>query len=115
MSEQDGAELEYDSFDLTNISQRNGFQLPPPRKRENLNDFLSNLTMKDTIPKQDVRKIWLRKTEERDKALRQLRDAKSKIEYWMAKARTADEMVAKCDEDLQKLDALIMADILANR
>ena len=59
MIEQDGTELEYDSFDLTNISQRNGFQLPPPRKRENLNDFLSNLTMKVTIPKQDVRKMDL--------------------------------------------------------
>ena len=112
MTEQD-AELEYD---LTDISQpRNDFQLPPQRKRENLNDFLSKLAMNDTIPKQDIRKIWVGKKEEREKALRQLREAKSKIEYWMAKARIADQMVAKCDEDLQKLDALVMADILTNR
>jgi len=104
---------EYDDADLVSISQGNEVQLPPARKRESLNDFLGNLTMKETIPKQDIRRMWVKKSEERDRACKQLRDAKSKIAYWMSKARVSEEVVNKCEQDLQKLEALVLADIYA--
>ena len=52
------------------------------------------------------------KSVEREKALKQLKDIKRKLEYWFAKKRFDVDVIQQCDSVLQKLDMAIMSDIV---
>ena len=95
-------ELEYDDSNLVSISQENQIQVPPPKSREKLCDFLMTLARKDVFPKEDLRKLWVKKKAERTKALKEWRDAKSRLKYWTAKARASEDKVNQCDQELLK-------------
>ena len=112
MSYDDNVELEYDSSDLMTTSMRSSFVIPPRRKEESLNVFLTNVYKTDTnLSKQDMRRTWAKVSQEREAAVKQYRSAKEKITYWMAKAKAAEKLVNDCEAKLQELDALVIADI----
>ena len=102
-------DLEYDNTDLGQMS--NQFNLPPPKKIESTSALVSRLEKKQSYPKEDMRRLWMKKSAERDRAMKQLRDIDSKIEYWISKRKFTIEVIQECESSLQKLDIAIMSDI----
>ena len=101
----------YDDSDLGNILQDNTFKLPPPRSIENLGRLVSRVEAKENYPKEDMRRLWLKKSSEREKAIKQLRDIDRKLEYWISKRKFTVGVIQDCESSLQKLDIAIMSDI----
>ena len=54
----------------------------------------------------------MKKSPEREKAIKQLRDIDSKLEYWISKRKFTIEVIQDCEKTLQKLDVAIMSDIM---
>ena len=52
------------------------------------------------------------KSTEREKAIKQLRDIDSKLEYWISKRKFTIKVIQDCEKTLQKLDIAIMSDIM---
>ena len=102
----------YDDSDLSNILQDINFNLPlTPRPIENLGSLVSRVEAKENYPKEDMRKLWLKKSSEREKAMKQLRDIDRKLEYWISKRKFTVGVIQGCDSSLQKLDIAVMSDI----
>ena len=54
----------------------------------------------------------VKKSTEREKAIKQLRDIDSKLEYLISKRKFTIEVIQDCERTLQKLDVAIMSDIM---
>ena len=109
MSEHKTHYLEFDDTGLGHASE--AFNLPPPRAIESLSALVSRVEPKQSYPKEYMRKLWLRKSTGRKKTMKQLRDAESKLEYWMSKRLFLVGVIHDCEACLHKLDMSIMSDI----
>ena len=67
---------------------------------------------KQNYPRDDMRRLWVKKSSERGKAIKQLRDIDSKLEYWISKRNFTIEVIQDCEKTLQKLDIAIMSDMI---
>ena len=110
MSEYEMQDLEYDNTDLGQISGQ--FNLPAPRPIESLSALTTRMEAKQSYPNDDKRRLWVKKSSEREKAIKQLRDIDSKLEYWISKRKFTIEVIQDCERTLQKLDVAIMSDIM---
>ena len=108
MSEYEMQDLEYDNTDLGQTSGQ--FNLPRPI--ESLSALITRMEAKQSYPKNDMKKLWVKKSTEREKAIKQLRDIDSKLEYWISKRKFTIEVIQDCEKTLQKLDIAIMSDIM---
>ena len=111
MSEYEMQDLEYDNTDLGQTSGQ--FNLPAPRPIESLSALTTRIDAKQNFPKDDMRRLWVKKSSEREKAMKQLRDIDSKLEYWISKRKFTIEVIQDCERTLQKLDVAIMSDIMS--
>ena len=83
MSEYEMQDLEYDNTDLGQTSGQ--FHLRAPRPTESLSALTTRMEAKQSYPKDDMRRLWVKKLTEKEKAIKQLRDIDSKLEYWISK------------------------------
>ena len=101
MSEYETQDLEYDNTDLRQTSGQ--FHLPAPRSIESLSALTTRIDTKQNFPKDDMRRLWVKKSSEREKAIKQLRDIDSKLEYWISKRKFTVDIIQDCERTLQKL------------
>ena len=107
MSEFETQDLEYVNNDLGQTSGQ--FNLPAP---EILSALKTRMEAKQSYPKDDMRRLCVKKSTERENAIKQLRDTDSKLEYLISKRKFLIEVIQNCESTLQKLDAAIMSDIM---
>ena len=110
MSEFETQDLEYDNTDLGQMSGQ--FNLPAPRLTESLSALVTRMEAKQSYHKDDMRRLWVKKSTERDKAIKQLRDTDSKLECLIFRRKLLIEVIQDYESSLQKLDAAIMSDIM---
>ena len=103
MSEYEMQDLEYDNTDLGQTSGQ--FSLPAPRPIESLSALTTRMEAKQSYPKDDMKRLWVKKSSEREKAIKQLRDIDSKRKFTI-------EVIQDCERTLQKLNVAIMSDIM---
>ena len=65
MSEYQTQDLEYDSTDLGQTTAQ--FNLPPQRQVESLSAFINRMEAKQSYSKDDMRRLWVKKSAEREK------------------------------------------------
>ena len=65
MSEFETQDLEYDNTDLGQTSRQ--FNLTAPRLIESLSALVTRIEAKQSYPKDDMRKLWVKKSTEREK------------------------------------------------
>ena len=111
MSEYEMQDLEYDNTDLGQTSGQ--LNLPAPRLIESLSALTTRMEAKQSYPKDDMRRLWMKKSSEKEKAIKQLRDIDSRLEYWSSKRKFTIEVIQDCEKTLQILDVAIMSDIMA--
>jgi len=109
MSECDTHDLEYDSTDLGQLPKH--FELPRPRPIESLDALVNRVNAKQSYPKEDMRRLWIKKSAERERAMKQLRDIDQKLEYLISKRKFTTGVIKDCESSLRKLDIAIMSDI----
>merc|ERR1712026_380779 len=114
MSEYDSYDLEYDVSDLGQMSELN-FSLPKSRPIESLSSLVDRIEKKQSYPKEDMRRLWLKKSNERDKAMKQLRDINNKLEFWLSKRKFVAGIIEECESSLEKLDVAMMSDITTRK
>ena len=110
MSEYERQDVEYNNTDLGQTSGQ--FNLPAPRLIESLSALTTRMEAKQSYPKDDMTTLWVKKSTEREKAIKQLRDIDSKLEYWISKRKFTIEVIQDCERTLQKLDRAIMSNIM---
>ena len=59
-----------------------------------------------------MKRLWVKKSTESEKAIKQLRDIDSKLEYWISKRKFTIEVIQDYEKTLQKLDIAVMSDIM---
>ena len=65
MSEYETPDLEYDNTDLGQTSGQ--FNLPTPRPIESLSALTTRMEAKQSYPKDDIRRLWVKKSTERER------------------------------------------------
>ena len=91
MSEYETQDLEHNNTDLGQTSGQ--FNLPAPRPIESLSALTTRMEAKQSYPKDDMRRFWVKKSTEREKAIKQLRDIDSKLEYLISKRKFTVEVI----------------------
>lgn len=109
MSEYDIHDFEYDNTDLGQMPKH--FNLPKPKPIEGLDALVNRINAKQSYPKEDMRRLWVKKLAEREKALKQLRDIDQKLEYLISKRKFTTDLIKECESSLRKLDIAVMSDI----
>ena len=110
MSEFETQDLEHDNTDLGQMS--GPFNLPASRPIESLSALVTRMEAKQSYPNDDMRRLLVKKSTEMEKAIKQLRDTDSKLEYLISKRKYLINVIQDCESTLQKLDAAIMSDIM---
>ena len=105
MSEYETQDLEYDNTDLGQTSGQ--FNLPAPRPIESLSALTTRMEANQSYPKDDMKRLWVKKSSEKEKAIKQLRDIDSKRKFTI-------EVIQDCERTLQKLDVAIMSNIMTH-
>ena len=100
--------IEYSSI----LIQSGQIHLPAPRLIGSLSALTTRMEAKQSYPKDNIRRLWMKKSSEREKAIKQLRDIDSKLEYRISKRKFTIEVIQDCEKTLQKLDVAIMSDIM---
>ena len=67
MSEYETQDLEYNNINLAQTSGQ--FNLPAPRPIESLSTLTTRMEAKQRYPKDDMRRLWVKKSIERAKAI----------------------------------------------
>ena len=93
-------ELEYDNIDLGQIKTN--------RKPW---CFYKQGGSSAKLPQIRHEKEEIRKSAERDRAMKHLRNINSKLEYWLAKRQFTVQLIKECEKSLQKLDIAVMSEI----
>ena len=65
MSEYEMQDLEYDNTDLGQTSGQ--FNLPAPRPTESVSTLTTSMEAKQSYPKDDMRRLWVKKSTERER------------------------------------------------
>ena len=73
--------------------------------------MVNRINAKQSYPKEDMRRLWVKKSAEREKALKQLRDIDQKLEYLISKRKFTTDLIKECESSLRKLDIAVMSDI----
>ena len=109
MSEYDIHDFEYDNTDLGQMPKN--FDLPRPRPIESLDALVNRVNSKQSYPKEDMRRQWVKKSAERERAMKQLREIDQKLEYLISKRKFTTGVIKECESSLHKLDIAVMSDI----
>ena len=88
--------------------------LPAPRPIESLSALVTRMEAKQSYPKDDMRRLWVKKSTEREKAIKQLRYTDSKLECLISRRKLLIKFIQDCESILQKLDAAIMSGIMTH-
>ena len=80
MFECETQDLEYDNTDLGQTSGQ--FNLSEPRPIASLSALTTRTETKQIYPKDDMRRLWVKKLTEREKAIKQLRAIDNKLEFF---------------------------------
>ena len=78
---------------------------------ESLSALTTRIEAKQSYPKDDMRRQWVKKSTDREKAMKQIRYIDSKLEYLISKRKFTIEVIQDCERTLQKLGVAIMSDI----
>lgn len=87
------------------------FNLPRSRPIESLDALVNRVSSKQSYPKEDMRRLWVKKSAERERAMKQLREIDQKLEYLISKRKFTTGVIKECESSLRKLDIAIMSDI----
>ena len=92
--------------------QNNNIPLPPPREIETTDQFfLRTLNDPGSPNLQDIQGRWAKAHKERQAALKRRLRARERVQFWLQKARVADQILIEQNEILQRLDPYIVASI----
>ena len=79
-------------------------QFDMPRPIESLSALVNRVEAKQSYPKEDMRNLWLKKSAERERAVKQLREIDQSLEYWISKRQFTVGVIQEYESSLQKLD-----------
>ena len=84
-------DMQFDGLDL--ISACLAQQVPPQKPVQTVADFLQSVIVKDSLPKEDLRRSWNNKKSEREKLMKQWNKAKKTLAYWVSNISRNDSQV----------------------
>ena len=84
-------DMQFDDIDL--ISACLAQQVPPQKPVQTVADFLQSVIVKDSLPKEDLRRLWNNKKSEREKLMKQWNKAKKTLAYWVSNISRNDSQV----------------------
>ena len=84
-------DMQFDDIDL--ISACLAQQVPPQKPVQRVADFLQSVIVKDSLPKEDLRRLWNNKKSEREKLMKQWNKAKKTLAYWVSNISRNDSQV----------------------
>ena len=84
-------DMQFDGLDL--ISACSAQQVPPQKPVQTVSDFLQSVIVKDSLPKEDLRRLWNNKKSEREKLMKQWNKAKKTLAYWVSNISRNDSQV----------------------
>ena len=102
--------MQFDESDL--IFEQPTMQVPPQKPLESLTDFLQKTLQKDSIPKEELRKKWIKMKSEREKTLKQRAYSKQQVAYHLSKIKEFDYDLNRNAEELERLRGRMLADCL---
>lgn len=101
-------DLQFDDTDL--ISRHSAVNVQPQKPVESLQQFLQGIINKDSIPKEDLRKVWNIKKSERVKMKKQWNKAKEAVAYWISKTQFLEYQLNRNAEELERMRGRMVAD-----
>ena len=84
-------DMQFDDIDL--ISASLAQQVPPQKPVQTVAEFLQSVIVKDSLPKEDLRRSWNNKKSEREKLMKQWNKAKKTLAYWVSNISRNDSQV----------------------
>ena len=104
-------DMQFDDTDL--ISASLAQQLPPQKPVQTVAEFLQSVIVKDSLPKEDLRRSWNNKKSEREKLLKQWNKAKKSLAYWFSKTTFLENQLNRNAEELERMRGRMIADCLS--
>ena len=104
-------DMQFDDTDL--ISTCSAKQVPPQKPVQTVAEFLQSVIVKDSLPKEDLRRSWNNKKSEREKLLKQWNKAKKSLAYWFSKTTFLENQLNRNAEELERMRGRMIADCLS--
>ena len=104
-------DMQFDDIDL--ISACLAQQVPPQKPVQTVADFLQSVIVKDSLPKEDLRRSWNNKKSEREKLLKQWNKVKKTLAYWVSKTTFLENQLNRNAEELERMRGRMIADCLS--
>ena len=104
-------DMQFDDTDL--ISACLAQQVPPQKPVQTVAEFLQSVIVKDSLPKEDLRRSWNNKKSEREKLLKQWNKAKKSLAYWFSKTTFLENRLNRNAEELERMRGRMIADCLS--
>ena len=104
-------DMQFDDTDL--ISACLAQQVPPQKPVQTVAGFLKSVIEKDSLPKEDLRRLWNNKKSEREKLLKQWNKAKKLLAYWVLKTTFLECQLNRNAEELERMRGRMLADCLS--
>lgn len=105
--------LEYDSSDLAARPAVSQFQVPPIQPMEGIEQFLGRVLQQDSLPKEDVRRVWNKTRSEREKLMKQLNKWNQTIECWISKRKFIEQQLITNREQIENIRGRMNADCMS--
>lgn len=104
-------DMQFDDTDL--ISACSAKQVPPHKPVQTVAEFLQSVIVKDSLPKEDLRRSWNNKKSEREKLLKQWNKAKESLAYWVSKTSFLEYQLNRNAEELERMRGRMLADCMS--
>ena len=114
MEHDHGETMQFYETDLTSTQAASQVgSIPPQKPVETVAEILQNIINKDSIPKENLRRMWNNKKSEREKLLKQWNKAKESLAYWVSKTKFLEHKLNRNAEELEKMRGRMLADCLS--
>ena len=104
-------DMQFDDKDL--ISACSAKQVPPQKPVQTVAEFLQSVIVKDSLPKEDLRRSWNNMKSEREKLLKQWNKAKKSLAYWVSKTSFLENQLNRNAEELERMRGRMLTDCLS--
>ena len=104
-------DMQFDDTDL--ISSCLAQQVPPQKPVQTVAEFLQSVIVKDSLPKEDLRRSWNNMKSEREKLLKQWNKAKKSLAYWVSKTSFLENQLNRNAEELERMRGRMLTDCLS--
>ena len=104
-------DMQFDDIDL--ISASLAQQVPPQKPVQTVAEFFQSVIVKDSLPKEDLRRSWNNKKSEREKLMKQWNKAKKTLAYWVSKTTFLENQLNINAEELERMRGRMIADCLS--